>query len=642
MVQLESAPVQETEPAGPVSGHRVGHWRAGCAVALVAGLCYVNALSNEFALDDNDVIAQNPLVHQLSGVYRAFVHTYWPEATRAGQYRPLTIATFAIDWTMFRGSTVWLHAVNVLWHVAACLIVWRLLVAVVSRRGALAGGLVFAIHPVHVEAVANLVGRSELMCATFVLAALLAHRRGHWSAVPLYAAALLSKETGITLLGLVVASDVLIRAARQDRMDGERSDGGKTGGGKADGNVLPGWSRVLDAQTSRRRAGLYIAYASVTAAYGLLLASLFRDVPIVRVAAPWMRLPTSARWLTAISGVTEYARLLLIPLHLHVDYMPRAFDVVHRVTLPVILGVVLIVGAAVVAVRVRKSAPPIAFAIALFAITIAPVSNIFFASGIMLAERTLYLPSVALSIVVAWAWQQASVAQALRASDRRGSWSDRPWATRAAVIGAVALVAVGLAVRTWTRTPVWRNNKTALVASLRDEPLSYRAHERAADVLERAGNVPGALHEYAIARSLYPDDAYLYQASASMLVTRGDSGTAAASRLLDSARLIDPSPYADLMRHAWLRYAARDYPGTIALARSAYLMKRDSVDAIMVLTQAAQQINDVRSANAAFRLALADHPRDRSLHRSYAAMLMSVGDSAGAAREGQLAGRHTE
>ena len=65
-----------------------------------------------------------------------------------------------------------------------------------------AGALVFAVHPVHVEAVSNLVGRSDVICAAFTLAALLAHRRRSWLAVPCYAAALFAKESGVTFIGL--------------------------------------------------------------------------------------------------------------------------------------------------------------------------------------------------------------------------------------------------------------------------------------------------------------------------------------------------------------------------------------------------------------------------------------------------------
>jgi tetratricopeptide (TPR) repeat protein len=269
---------------------------------------------------------------------------------------------------------------------------------------------------------------------------------------------------------------------------------------------------------------------------------------------------------------------------------------------------------------------------------LAPVVNLIFPSGIVLAERTLYLPSVGLAIAAGWVWDvlapEGSVLRgpsvaAVPAEPVGRVWDpERRWLPIAATCVLVALV-----IRTWTRTPVWRSNKTVIVASLLGEPTAYRAHERAADVLERAGDEEGALREYARARALYREDPYLYEAAASIMAGHGDSGTKAVDELLDSARLVDPSPYEDMMRHARVRYAARDFRGTINLARAAYQLERDSVDAIMVLTQAAQRIDDVGDAATAFHLALADHPRDPALHQSYAAMLAFTGDSTGAKRE---------
>jgi hypothetical protein len=463
-----------------------------------------------------------------------------------------------------------------------------------SPGGALLGALVFAVHPVHVEAVANLVGRSELMCAAFVLTALLAHRRGRWIAVPLYAAALASKETGITFLGLAVAGDLLLGWGR------DPAPASAHGTGAA-------------APPLAQRSPLYAAYAGVSALYGAALVMVFSGMPMVRVAAPWQYTSTAARWLTAVGNVTEYLRLLVVPVRLHVDYMPQVITIAQGLTVRVLLGVLLSAAAAALVVRVWRTVPAIAFAIVMFAIAVAPVANLFFASGIVVAERTLYLPSVGFAIVVGWLWERRS---AIR--------------VKALVpVVAIALLAA-CAARTWTRTPIWRDNKTAIVASLHDEPQSYRAHERAADVFEREGDTVAALREYQIARGLYGRDPYLYQAAAWILVNRGDSGGAAAERLLDSARVIEPGAYMDLMRHAWLRYAAGDYRGTIALAQRAYSLRRDSVDAIMVLTQAAQRIDDVRDADAAYRLALSDHPSDRSLRRSYATMLTAIGDTAAA------------
>jgi protein O-mannosyl-transferase len=628
MASTTSDAMCETRPAalaGPGAGW---HFRDALVVALVAALAYTNALANQFALDDVDVIRTNPLVHHLAGTWQAFAHSYWPEATGAGQYRPLTMATFAIDWVVSGGNAAWLHAANVLWHVAVCLLIWRLLTQLTSRIGALAGALVFAVHPVHVEAVSNLVGRSDVICAAFTLAALLAHRRRSWIAVPCYAAALFAKESGVTFIGLALASDLLLPDP-----------------GAAGGNETP---RAPVRNQVASRWPLYAGYAAITSAYAAMLARLFSDMPLVRVAEPWMHASTGERLLTVARIVPEYARLLLVPLQLHVDYMPRSIEVVQHPTLGVVAGIAIVIAAAVVMIRTWRRAPLVAFAILSFACTIAPVANVFFASGVMIAERTLYLPSLGLAVLVAWAWDQFSeqrraVPRAIRRfSDGSTLSAVRPVVEPAPALpygrvqaGIVGVALCLLAARTWTRTPVWRNDKTMLVASLAGEPDSYRVHERAADVLYRLGNLDGAVHEYAIARSLFPVGPLLYQAPAALLAAHGRE--AEANALLDSARLADPSAYHDAMRRAWVRYAARDYQGTIKWAMSAYMMQRDSVDALMVLTQAAQQIGDVRDAATAFHLGLSDHPRNRALHRSYSAMLASTGDSTASRREAALA-----
>ncbi|HEV7590647.1 MAG TPA: hypothetical protein VGO40_21235, partial [Longimicrobium sp.] len=140
-------------------------------VALLAVLVYANALKNGVAIDDEYIVLRNPAVRGFSHLHDLLLGPYWPQSTEL--YRPVTLVSFAVDWALTGGSIAWMHAVNVLLHAAAAalvaLLVWRL------RGGATAAacaGAVFAVHPVHVEAVANLVGRAELLATVLVLAAL--------------------------------------------------------------------------------------------------------------------------------------------------------------------------------------------------------------------------------------------------------------------------------------------------------------------------------------------------------------------------------------------------------------------------------------------------------------------------------------
>src|SRR5581483_2818764 len=158
-------------------------------IAVLAVVCYANAVANGFVSDDAGIIRDNPLVHSVSGLWRAWIHSYWPEVDKAGQYRQL---------------------VNVLWHAALCVLLYRFLSVLLAPTGALFGSAWFAVHPVHVEAISMGVGRAEVMAAVFVLLAWMAHRERRPLATLWFALALASKESGIVFLGLAVLNDVLL------------------------------------------------------------------------------------------------------------------------------------------------------------------------------------------------------------------------------------------------------------------------------------------------------------------------------------------------------------------------------------------------------------------------------------------------
>jgi len=173
-------------------------------VAACAVVVYLGALWNRWALDDIPIIYYNPLVHSLSGTWLAIVSPYWPRELGGQLYRPLAIASYALDWQV--GQVAWFHAVNLLWHAGVSVLVAVLVRRWSGDRAALVSGLLFAVHPVHVEAVANVVGRAELMAALFALLAVYAALERDsvgWSAVAL-AGGLLCKENAAVIPGLIV------------------------------------------------------------------------------------------------------------------------------------------------------------------------------------------------------------------------------------------------------------------------------------------------------------------------------------------------------------------------------------------------------------------------------------------------------
>ena len=133
-----------------------------------------------------------------------YVGLDWPPEFGGHMYRPLVIASFAIDRLV--DGAVWYHVVNLLWHAGAAVAVAALARRWLDPAGALVAGLLFAVDPVHVEAVANVVGRAELMAAVFsvlTVYAALAGKPAVWSAAA-FALGLLSKENAAVAPALVV------------------------------------------------------------------------------------------------------------------------------------------------------------------------------------------------------------------------------------------------------------------------------------------------------------------------------------------------------------------------------------------------------------------------------------------------------
>jgi len=548
-------------------------------VVIVATLVYGNAVANGFVLDDKGIILHNPLVTGGRGLYLAFAHPYWPESVGGGQYRPLGVASFTLDWMLSGGDPRWFHAMNLLWHAAASLLVFLLAAELLSPAGALGAALLFALHPVHVEAVANVVGRLELMAACGVVGAVLLHRRGSWAAPVVFALALLCKENAIVFVGLALLSDRLLAA---------------------------NWRTVLRAQKR-----LYAAYAGVAVVYALVLAAVFRGGQMHQTVPALVGVSAGTRWLTVLSVVPDELRLLLAPISLSADYQPRVIEIADGLSLSVGLGVILLICLFAGVLLAWRRAPALAFALLWVPVTLLPVSNVLFPSGVLLAERNMYLPTVGVVLAA-------------------GMWID--WgATRygeTATIAAVALLGLLAAGRVWTRNPVWHDSKRFAVTLLADHPESYWAHWFAGQVYAGASDWPRASHELSIARRLFARDPQLLRESAEIALEQRDFRSAA--MLLDSAAALRPADPAPLLRLADVRYRMGDPRGAIAAAQRALTMAPDSTRAGIVIGEAARQLADTGLALRTYRELVTTHPTAWELRVGYADVLLATGDTAAA------------
>jgi hypothetical protein len=487
--------------------------RGAWLVFLVAVGLYLPTVRHGFVQDDRAIVELNPAAHSVGAALRALDDPYWPPPSEAGLWRPVTIASFALDWTLGAGRVGWLHFANALWHGLAAV----LLLAVVARwlhpRPAVTAALVFAVHPVHVEAVAGLVGRAEMLVATLLLGGLLAARRRMWGvALPLAAAAMLTKESGV-----VVSVAIL----------------------------LYGW---LDREVGSPPRWFLAALVLITGAYVLAWRAVGGDAA-GDVAAPFIGTSARQRLLLAFPAILRAVRLLAWPSDLSADYGPQVIAVGTGFTPAAVAGVAAAGAVAVAVWRYRRSAPHLALTAGAGALCYLPTSNLLFPSGVVLAERNLYV-AVALPAVL--------VAAATARVERR--WG------RGIALALAALVVGALAVRSAVRLPDWRSNRDHLLALLADHPESARAHFWAAGVLGAVGDSAGARASYDEAIELYDRDPHVLGAAAFFYLGVGDSIVAA--DLATRARDILPGQRDALRVQLALALAAGDSTRVAALSDS--------------------------------------------------------------------------
>lgn len=522
---------------------------AALLVAIVAVAIFSNSLTNRFAYDDQHIVVNNTAIHALETLPGALMTPYWPNAygRELGLWRPVTSGVFGIEWMLGGGSPLVFHVANVVGHAACSVLVLLLLMELMALPAALVAALIFAVHPVHVEAVANVVGFAEVLSTVALLAACLVHvrssERSGWGAAlgigALYAVGFGAKESAVTLPALIF----LIDAARRRIAFGNLGE-----------YVRTRWRTygVMLLVAGAFLFGRYEILGSLARPFAPLGASPLRELPrIWTLGEIW----------------THYVRLWVFPLDLSADYSP---DVI-RVSLgwdPVnILGVTLAIAILVTALVAWRrdemepgslSARAAAFGVVWFVIAISPVSNTLFLSGVLLAERTLYLPSVGLAAATGW------LVVRLHRERPRVAWA-----------GLAAVLILGSA-RTWARSPTWRDSPTVFAHLIGDHPYAGRAQWILGDEFLRVGSESSALRAYSAAIGILGQDYQLLTEIAMRLI--GVERYRVSEFLLRQAIDEDPSfPLAPALI-AVLRAEQADAQGTERYARMA--IERQSDDGV--------------------------------------------------------------
>jgi len=454
-------------------------WLAGGIAALALAASF-NGVWNDFTYDDLFIVRGNEVVHDAKRAWTLFVLPYWPIRLGGDGYRPLTLFALALQWAVAPGSAMLFHAVTVALYVLTSVAVFRLASLLLPATYAWLTAALFAVHPVHVEAVANVVGQSEVWAALLLVSATAMYIQWRRSAMfstgrkalvaLLYFAACLFKEHAVVLPVVLLAAEWLL-------IHGEQPIAGRLRA------LRPFFLFLLLISC------FYVVFRSLVINKGFGGFSPF--IPFVSLHVGHLD-----RVLTMLGVIPHWVRLVLWPAVLTTEYGPPANPIANGLELWQLPGLLILTGVLGLGFATIRRAPVVAFGITWFVLTLLPSSNFVLPSGILLAERTLFTPSLGAILAVCGALTHLT------------RHLQTPVTRVSVLVCAQALLLAGV-FKSIVQTAVWRNNDTLFATAVATSPMVYRSHYMLGAWMMSKKKAALGEREYLMAMGLFPDDPFV-------------------------------------------------------------------------------------------------------------------------------------
>lgn len=455
-------------------------------IALLVAIFYANTLSLDYALDDRMVILESK--YTIKGGWDSVKSIFTEDTFKGyfgsennvvagGRYRPMSQLTFMIEFQLFgqdikshlgdvddymnlhdsdhekyfKDSTLAVvnHLMNVLYFMLLCLIVYEVLAMLFTKyQGtkwyqslAFVATVLFALHPIHTEAVANVKGRDEIFAMLGAMAALwcalkYVDKRSWWLLLLELLAitfGLFSKENTITFLAVVPLA-LYFYPKEKKGMDYLMT-------------LLP-----------------------------IILGSVFFIIVRTNVLGGFMPEDTTHNILnnpyihsTKVQEVATvlltwgiYFKLLVFPHPLTHDYYPHQIAITDFSNPLLWIVVVGCVALLVLALRGLKKKTVVSFAILFFVITFSITSNLLFNVGTFMNERFVFIPSLGFVLVIAYLLCQLA--------------EQKPQLMRKLSLGVFLLISILYGVKTFTRNFVWNDDFTLFLTDVKTSDNSIKCN----------------------------------------------------------------------------------------------------------------------------------------------------------------------
>jgi protein O-mannosyl-transferase len=491
---------QNTQTAAPSASANtiMQYWLPALLLAAFAYLLYANTLSHGWALDDYSVIKDNYITQQGIKGISTLMNTeyrfgYWNSA--GSLYRPLSLVMFATEWEYYPDNPWIGHFMNVFLYALTATVLFSTLCNLLKNNSIAIPFVItalFVAHPTHVEVVANIKSRDEILALLFSIATLnflLKYIDSNKilsliAALFCYAIALFSKESAITFLAIFPLAVYFFR-------DISLSQNAKTS------TLL-----LIPAVIFLAKRQMVLGGNSVLDSISLL------DNAIVQDGVP--------KFAGAVAMLLYYAKAMFLPFTMVSDLGYNAVPLSGWGDWKVWASLLLNGGFLAYAFLNLKKKDPVAFGILFFYITFSISSNIFLTIGTSYGERLVYASSLGFTLAfVFFLYKMIKTSPVLDGS---------PFAFLAKspiFTSVITLFCLFFAIKTVTRNPVWKDSLSLYEADVQQytEGVKLNYHygleltkkgRDSQNPAEKTALLEKALQHFNKALSIYPNykDAY--------------------------------------------------------------------------------------------------------------------------------------
>ena len=449
-------------------------------ITVCIWIAFGNAISHDFVWDDHILIVNNHQIKQISSIVDFFGRSFWyiddgTQDKARDFYRPLIMASYAVDYVRHGLNPKGFHFTNILAHMLCAIVVYLLAIRLLKNPSqAFIAAMIWAVHPTHVENVVWISGRTDIFAAIFYFLSFylflvwLTSTKRPW--LPLtatcvcYALALHCKEMAITLPFLFIIAYLLMEDKR---------------------------CRSVSLKI------ISLVVVLITVEYLIV-----RQVVLGSIASNTLSHTWGDILLSVPLVFTRYVGLVLglVPIDPH--HSETAVKSVWSLSF-VLYAMVVLAYAALLALVWRRKKYILLFCLLWFPVTLMPVFVLGGFSDILYADRCLYIPSVGLIV--------AAVTVVYGLVNRKNRM------VRGAAILLAALYLMMNIAYSRTVSAYWKNDLSLFSQAVRTSPESPYIHFNLGNILSYAEAYEKALEAYNKAISLFPQYGEAYNNKAFVL-----------------------------------------------------------------------------------------------------------------------------